>query len=936
MASRPYTSAEVPPAPAAAAANNEEAAAPRIVEKPRPRQELAVRRFSQYCPDIWGNILFHKVGTGKTLTSLLIAFNSFTEADLTAEDKKIFIVAPTTAIFGNFKKDLNDYLPNWKHYESKFVDYNYPSLISDINSKQIRYDFTGSIVIFDEAHRLLGREILNSAEAGSSVQKHPILEDIYFLNKINKAKKCIVMTGTPIQVDIADICKFLNFVTKSNDFNVETYAPATFEKTANQYGVAILTNWIKSLRDVESGAADMKALASYAASTGMSLTSFMGVLTVTGLTAAAVLAAGGYTYFQSMKRTEIETEKENRRKTRASVAKSGLPKVKVDGGSYTRKRLRGGVFGLERFPFLTPLGYTFGPAGAAKPFGEVAFKFVTETALQYFQASMEDLYWNNWQVEKLAKAASPFISIYDPDIQIKLKSSIGRYDPLGEPFNSPMLAEQLSGAKSINEMSLDSLWVKTLLDPTKALDMPKALIQIKNITYTDDQIAILREMFTGELRREYKEILNLDKYEAKTPDVNQKYKFFRAYARMIGNFSKDILNYYTVINRDGTDYDVFERNTGNKVEILPDGLFGCPKFEDCLEQLKTVRSATNTMPALDMPDTDDSDALEFNIGNFETHIQTLESLNEKDSQKQSMNLPHPHLKEGKQFLPLVYSYTEDYGLSLFCVFLKSKGYKYVLCHTNQTPDELEKRINETKSKDITTGNITVRNPGFRPIDDSNKDSVPLCVLIHPSMTEGYDFVYNPAIFVLEPCNTFGDQEQVYGRVLRSYKKSDMETFDNKKRKKVIYQYSCSTSKDTKTMMGLVQSFASVIRTKVEAVKLKAFDVGRSRLFLTPQNVINIFQKAQIESPDYFAIGRLQREKIMLKKFELSVGGGVQLADLAEAILCYSNRSDRDDVPDPCDPMSGDPCGGTGEVETTGGNRRRRRGGIWKTRRLRNH
>ena len=45
---------------------------------------------------------------------------------------------------------------------------------------------------------------------------------------------------------------------------------------------------------------------------------------------------------------------------------------------------------------------------------------------------------------------------------------------------------------------------------------------------------------------------------------------------------------------------------------------------------------------------------------------------------------------------------------------------------------------------------------------------PICVLLHNAMTEGLDFKYNPGIFLLEVPNTYGDYDQLCGRVLRTY------------------------------------------------------------------------------------------------------------------------------------------------------------------------
>ena len=45
------------------------------------RQEGAIKRFTN-CIDVWGILLLHKVGTGKTITSLLIALNTFRKKNI--------------------------------------------------------------------------------------------------------------------------------------------------------------------------------------------------------------------------------------------------------------------------------------------------------------------------------------------------------------------------------------------------------------------------------------------------------------------------------------------------------------------------------------------------------------------------------------------------------------------------------------------------------------------------------------------------------------------------------------------------------------------------------------------------------------------------------------------------------------------------------------
>jgi hypothetical protein len=168
------------------------------------------------------------------------------------------------------------------------------------------------------------------------------------------------------------------------------------------------------------------------------------------------------------------------------------------------------------------------------------------------------------------------------------------------------------------------------------------------------------------------------------------------------------------------------------------------------------------------------------------------------------------------------------------------------------------------------------------------------------MTEGYDFVYNPAIFVLEPCNTFGDQEQVYGRVLRSYSGNDVASFRERKRKLVV-QYMCLTKGDD-----------TAFRTKLE-ILTKKVAFAESRMVLAPQQIFSAFQKASITSPDYYAMKRLSEEETNLKDFEKKVDGGVNFSDLIESLKCLQSGP----PVTRCDPMGPVPC-------ASGGYRRTRR------------
>ena len=75
------------------------------------RQESAVRRFTS-CIDVWGILLLHKVGTGKTITSLLIALNTYKKKQIASSidnPLEIIIIAPI-GIYDGFIDDLTKYI----------------------------------------------------------------------------------------------------------------------------------------------------------------------------------------------------------------------------------------------------------------------------------------------------------------------------------------------------------------------------------------------------------------------------------------------------------------------------------------------------------------------------------------------------------------------------------------------------------------------------------------------------------------------------------------------------------------------------------------------------------------------------------------------------------------------------------------------------------
>ena len=193
------------------------------------------------------------------------------------------------------------------------------------------------------------------------------------------------------------------------------------------------------------------------------------------------------------------------------------------------------------------------------------------------------------------------------------------------------------------------------------------------------------------------------------------------------------------------------------------------------------------------------------------------------------------------YLPLVYSYSENIGLAPFACYLTEKQKKYVLLHSIQATKKISrwhfKNCLDILTNDINRQDVILYNK-FAPnyykavekTDESLKDELenssyslldlnkfmaftikyphnnnntdnkqPICVLLDPTMTEGFNAKYNPALFIIEPCNSFGDSEQVNGRILRKYGRDDVSNpkwLNNKTNKnkaqlfqKYVYQFS---------------------------------------------------------------------------------------------------------------------------------------------------
>ena len=219
-------------------------------------QNIAVNRITNYC-DNKGIILMHGVGSGKTLTSLTTALNSLELIHKTDSEQNIIVIVHPTGLYSQFHNEIVTKLPgiseyttqekknasasekklqatfnlnvkdesvnfynfNFFHNKEKSIKtrriiiiskiYKYFKLLIEKTDSciQLQNALEGTVIIFDEAHRLL-RPIVPGTMAPTMIAR--LLD-----NKVaTKCKKLIVMSGTPILESISDIFLLLRFVTE--------------------------------------------------------------------------------------------------------------------------------------------------------------------------------------------------------------------------------------------------------------------------------------------------------------------------------------------------------------------------------------------------------------------------------------------------------------------------------------------------------------------------------------------------------------------------------------------------------------------------------------------------------------------------------------------------------------------------------------------------
>ena len=293
--------------------------------------------------------------------------------------------------------------------------------------------------------------------------------------------------------------------------------------------------------------------------------------------------------------------------------------------------------------------------------------------------------------------------------------------------------------------------------------------------------------------------------------------------RGIGNYSQDFEKFLPVYTSGETPegfYPYYKNTIPKNVRVSQDelnafnlkqGRFKCEKFLRVLLNLLIMKTGIMfskdgiiEQPHLTLP-TPKSSMVKVNgeirerryeLGDDDYDLENWQSMVGRVNNGLWEKIPFNEATE--YYLPLVYSCSEEIGLNLFASFINSYGFNCVILNKDESDDVLEREKKRTykKTYPLITGEL--RRNIIRYVSDnyfSGKESnleeaivyiktqfidklnpverdkiynTPICSLLNKDMTEGLDCKFNPAIFLLEPANSYGDYDQLCGRVLRTY------------------------------------------------------------------------------------------------------------------------------------------------------------------------
>ena len=785
------------------------------------RQDMAVNRFSNHRkPKDPVCFLLHGVGTGKTITSLSIALNHLSEKHM---DKKvpegtatetnplnILIIAPQGLFSTSFKDDARScgiYIYNsmtdvngiescsclYQKGENEYFinlmgcDYNNlfkeTEMIDILNKAQGDVNKKIDVLICDEAHRFLTNK-LPMEDVVDVSNTSCALEDIRFIEFVKNISQSIFLTGTPIQQDSDDLVKiaiFLNTLNESNkkllerDISIYKDEVAIF-KPLSRVGYQNPVYHLSQLFGLAMSSSVQPAVAGALKGGGNGEITNIVNNPVIQQKVNALVTIGDTIIRYIITYPKMENigalVEQNKGQIVSSIKSlydtmSNIPAITItserdfDVSCYlflfllmdlemkkktqsvplaNIEEIEGGALLATIIAAVAGVSGTIGFIA-----GQVTATMGNTVALAY-RKYVEYEYIVD--IDKLVEYSRNFVSVYNYDYN---NAAIDT-----EKYNTETVEDTETGFKTVNANVINA--------EGNTNQFPRKHVMYVPVQFTEAQIKSINSLKNGDKYELFK-ATNNNGCQA----ITQKYK------------SQSNLDPLSIILQKETDRKTYgyipeapfkQEESTNKPEYKSINIRNSYYVKDKeippeLSEIKNISQNTSTPDARYL--------------RFESIFDELLYIRTGKIRYNDKIVYHPHYVLNKQqveyYLPVVYPPTLEI-MYTFCKFLDDKSVKYLW-------------MNQAGESSTIANHFNCAAKYTFPIKEyETVDTDPICIIISPSHTEGFSFVYNPAIFVPALCITAGDQEQVYGRILRKYKNPYTIEGDKKEYKfdKFVYQY----------------------------------------------------------------------------------------------------------------------------------------------------
>lgn len=153
----------------------------------RPHQQKVIEYITNTCSNQRGLLLYHRMGTGKTMTTISFCMNY---------PNPVLIICPK-GVVPVWYEEMNK-LGLLKTDMKRFHVISFDKLT---RYRRIRLKIEDTILVIDEGHRLI--PLFNTMEPTLTVP---------LINWLKSSYKCLMLTGTPIYLDESDISYLINIV----------------------------------------------------------------------------------------------------------------------------------------------------------------------------------------------------------------------------------------------------------------------------------------------------------------------------------------------------------------------------------------------------------------------------------------------------------------------------------------------------------------------------------------------------------------------------------------------------------------------------------------------------------------------------------------------------------------------------------------------------